>query len=100
MGHICINKIFYKITRMALKNKINEKINSLPHLVRISGIGFVYGFVFGSTIGILGNLQYLNQEKIKTGRRFVNVAKGGCTWGIMCGIIVSAGFIMNQSRHS
>merc|ERR1711904_563419 len=94
------SKIIYKIISMTLKNKIDEKINSLPSIMRISGIGFIYGFVFGSTIGILGNLQYLNQENLKTGRRFVNVAKGGCTWGTMCGILVSAGFIMNQSRRS
>merc|ERR1711976_689133 len=85
MGEIKKIKLYFKITKMVLNNKIKGKINSLPHLVRVSGIGFIYGFVFGSTIGILGNLQYLNQEKIKTGRRFVNVAKGGCTWGVMCG---------------
>ena len=65
-----------------------DRIRSLNPNVRAAGMGFGYGFIFGSTIGIIGNLGELADEEARVARRFVQVARGGIQWGTMCGIIV------------
>lgn len=55
-------------------------------------IGFSYGFLFGSTLGLISGLQHLGNEELRAGRRIVKMAKSGVSVGSMCGVLVCVGF--------
>ena len=55
-------------------------------------IGFGYGGMFGSTLGLLGGLQHLADEELRGGRRIVKMAKSGISAGAFCGVLVAIGF--------
>ena len=67
--------------------------------VQTLSMGFGYGFLFGSTLGLLGGLHHLGDEQLRTGRRLVKMAKNGVSIGAMCGVLVSVGFTVGMSKQ-
>ena len=57
-------------------------------------IGFGYGGMFGSTLGLLSGMQHLGNEELRTGRRIVKMAKSGLAGGAFCGVLVTVGFTL------
>ena len=57
-------------------------------------IGFGYGGMFGSTLGLLAGMQHLGNEELRTGRRIVKMAKSGLAGGAFCGVLVTVGFTL------
>lgn len=71
---------------------IQRKFHTLDPMIQRGTVGFGYGFMFGSTIGLLGGLQHLGDEELRFGRRIVKMTKNGLGVGVFCGILVTVGF--------
>mmetsp|Transcript_20861 Transcript_20861/g.25759 ORF Transcript_20861/g.25759 Transcript_20861/m.25759 type:complete len:94 (-) Transcript_20861:126-407(-) len=78
--------------KMSIREKFQHEYQNMSPTMQRGTIGFGYGFLFGSTIGILGGIQHLGNEELRFGRRIVKMAKSGVAVGAMCGVFVTVGF--------
>lgn len=75
-----------------MKNNKKRKFYKMDPTMQRGLIGFGYGGMFGSTLGLLSGLQHLGDEELRFGRRIVKMAKSGVAGGAFCGVLVCVGF--------
>lgn len=86
------NDLGFTKRQLNYKQRILNRYRTMTPTAQKAAIGFGYGFMFGSTIGLIGGLQHLGNEELRVGRRVVKMAKQGVGVGVMCGVFVTIGF--------
>jgi len=79
-------------SNMKYSDRLRNKFYGFDPKVQKGIIGFGYGGMFGSTLGLLNGLQHLGNEELRTGRRIVKMAKSGLSGAAFCGLLVSLAF--------
>jgi len=79
---------------MTYTDQLRYKFGHLDPKMQRGLIGFGYGGMFGSTLGLLNGMQHLGDEDLRAGRRIVKMARSGLAGGCFCGILVTVGFTM------